>query len=71
MFNIRQDPFEYFDQAPGPLAHAIQAKAHVFHAAGEVVAAHLATFEAFPPVQKGTSPSFDEAMEAMLKGKNA
>jgi len=64
LFNIRQDPFEYFDGAPGPRATVLQSKAHVFHAAGEIVAAHLRTFQQFPPVQKGTSLSFAEALEA-------
>ncbi|CAD5108424.1 arylsulfatase [Zestomonas carbonaria] len=67
LFNIRQDPFESYDQAPGPRTHMVQKKAHVFHAMTGLIVEHLKTFKEFPPAQEGMSLSFDKLKEQILK----
>ncbi len=63
LINIRQDPFEFFDQAPGPKATMIQQKQYVFHMAQDIIEEHTKTLRDFPPVQKGTSLSGAEIMK--------
>ncbi|MBO3273825.1 arylsulfatase [Pseudomonas schmalbachii] len=67
MFNLRQDPFESFEQAPGPRAYLLQKKAHVLYAMTGLIGEHLKTFKDFPPVQEGMSLSFDKLKEQILK----
>ncbi|MNN22697.1 Sulfatase [compost metagenome] len=67
MFNLRQDPFESFEQAPGPRAYLLQKKAHVLYAMTGLIGEHLKTFRDFPPTQEGMSLSFDKLKEQILK----
>ncbi|MCY1279116.1 Arylsulfatase precursor [compost metagenome] len=70
LFNLRQDPFESYDQAPGPRAYMVQKKAHVMYAMTGLIVDHLKTFKAFPPAQEGMSLSFDKLKEQILKQAN-
>lgn len=69
LFNIRQDPFEYYDQTPGPRATLTQQKQFVFHYGTDLVLAHLKTLQDFPPPQAGTSLSLADILEAMKRGQ--
>ena len=69
LFNIRQDPFESFDQAPGPRATNAQSHTYTEYMVMELMAAHLKSLTDFPPAQKGSSLSFDQMLEAVPKGK--
>lgn len=68
IFNIRQDPFESFDQAPGPRALVSQAHTYATYMIKDIVEAHVKTLAEFPPVQKGNSLSMDQLIEQMQKG---
>ncbi|WP_444436216.1 arylsulfatase [Pseudomonas sp. A6] len=67
LFNIRQDPFESYDQAPGPRANLLQKKTYLFNRMTDAIVAHLKTFRDFPPAQKGVSLSFDQLKEQITK----
>jgi arylsulfatase len=69
IFNIRQDPFEYFDQAPGPRATISQSHTFLEYEIEEILTEHLKSLQDFPPAQKGTSLSFEQMMQAIPKGK--
>jgi arylsulfatase len=66
-FNIRQDPFESYDQAPGPRALISQEHSGIGNIVLTLVAEHLATFNEFPPRQKATSLNIDKLMEQMTR----
>jgi arylsulfatase len=68
LFNIRQDPFEYYDQVPGPRATLSQQKQYVFHYGTDLIVEHLKSLQEYPPAQKGTSLSADEIMQNIQKG---
>lgn len=63
LFNLRQDPFESYDDAPGPLSTMIQKKQFVLQDIQDVLYAHLKTLKDYPPVQKGGSLSGAGVME--------
>jgi arylsulfatase len=69
IFNIRQDPFEYFDQAPGPRATLSQSHTFLEYEIEDILAEHLKSLKDFPPAQKGTTLNFDEMMQAIPKSK--
>ena len=69
LFNIRQDPFEYYDQAPGPRATLTQGKQFVFHYGTDLIMAHLQSLQDFPPPQAGTSLSLADILEAVKRGQ--
>lgn len=69
LFNIRQDPFEYYDQAPGPRATLTQQKQFVFHFGTDLIMAHLKSLQDFPPPQAGTSLSLADILEAVKRGQ--
>ena len=58
IFNVRQDPYESYDQAPGPRATLTQQKTWLYNAVMERLARHMATLQKYPPQQKGSSLSF-------------
>jgi arylsulfatase A-like enzyme len=64
-FNIRQDPFESYDQAPGPRALISQEHSGIGNIVLTLVGEHLATFKEFPPRQKATSLNIDKLMDQM------
>jgi arylsulfatase len=68
LFNIRDDPFESFDQAPGPRGTISQSHTYFMYEVVDLLAQHFKSLRDYPPVQKGTSLSFDEMMKAIPKG---
>ena len=60
VFNLRQDPHESYDQAPGPRATLSQQKTYLFNAVMERLARHQATLQKYPPKQKGSSLSIGD-----------
>ena len=68
LFNIRQDPFESYDQAPGPRAGLSQSHTYLQYLVTDVITEHVKSLMAYPPVQKGTSLSFDQILQAIPKG---
>lgn len=74
LFNVRQDPFESYDQAPGPRASLTQKKTGLLEAVNGLVAAHLSSFQQYPPSQKASTLSIDktieEIMNSLQRGKN-
>jgi arylsulfatase len=57
LFNIRQDPYESYDQAPGPHATLTQQKTWLFNEVLQRLGRHIATLQQYPPTQKGSSLS--------------
>jgi arylsulfatase len=57
LFNVRQDPFESYDQAPGPRATVTQQKTYLFNEFLERIGKHMATLQQYPPKQKSSSLS--------------
>jgi arylsulfatase len=57
LFNVRQDPFESYDQAPGPRATVTQQKTYLFNEFLERIGKHMATLQKYPPRQKPSSLS--------------
>lgn len=67
LYNIRQDPFESYGNAPGPRATLQQQKMGLFHMGVDLIAEHLKSLKDYPPAQKGASLSVGEVMEQILK----
>lgn len=57
LFNLRQDPQESYEQAPGPRATTSQQKSYLFNEILDRLSAHMATIAKYPPRQKGSSLS--------------
>ena len=57
VFNVRQDPYESYDQAPGPRATITQQKTWLYNDVMDRLGRHMATLQKYPPKQKGTSLS--------------
>lgn len=66
-FNIRQDPFESYDQAPGPRAELSQRKTYLGAAVMSVIQAHLATLREYPPRQRAATINVAKVIEAMIR----
>ena len=67
LYNIRQDPYESYDSAPGARATLTQHKTYAFNAIMERLAAHAATLQQYPPVQKSASLSIAEMMKKLTE----
>jgi arylsulfatase len=67
VFNIRQDPFESYDQAPGPRATISQSHTWIGYKVQDILGEHLKSLHDYPPAQKGASLNFDEMMESIQK----
>lgn len=65
-FNLRQDPFESYDQAPGPRAELSQHKTYLGAAVMSVIQAHLATLREYPPRQRAATLNVAKVIEAMM-----
>lgn len=63
LFNIRQDPFEYFEGVPGPRTVLQMQKQYVYQMVSDVVMDHIRTLKEYPPVQKGVSLSPAEVIK--------
>jgi arylsulfatase len=57
LFNLRQDPHESYEQAPGPRATLSQQKTYLFNEIVDRLGAHAATLQKYPPKQRGSSLS--------------
>ena len=57
LFNVRQDPYESYEQAPGPRATLTQQKTYLFNDVMDRLGRHMATLQKYPPKQKGSSLS--------------
>ena len=67
LFNVRQDPFESFESAPGARATVTQHKTWLFNATLERLARHAATLRKYPPRQKSSSLSIAEMMQKLTE----
>jgi arylsulfatase A-like enzyme len=65
LFNIRQDPFESYDQAPGPRATLMQTHTYLEYMVQDILTEHIKSLREFPPAQKGATLNFDEMMQAI------
>lgn len=66
VFNIRQDPFESYDQAPGPRADNTQHTTYIANQVLAMVAAHLGTLREYPPSQRGGSLNIAAMIERVM-----
>lgn len=66
IFNVRQDPFESFEQHPRTLGQLPQHKSWMFNTVLARLSAHLKTLKEFPPTQRGSSLSIDKMIDQML-----
>jgi arylsulfatase len=57
LFNVRQDPYESYEQAPGPRAMLTQQKTYLFNDITDRLGRHMETLRKYPPKQKGSSLS--------------
>jgi hypothetical protein len=60
LFKVRQDPYESYDQAPGPRATLTQQKTYLYNEVMDRLGQHMATVQKYPPKQKGSSLSVGE-----------
>lgn len=67
LFNVRQDPFESYDQAPGPRANVSQHKSGLLNIMINKITEHLGTFRDFPPRQEATSLKVDDMIEKITR----
>jgi len=67
LFNIRQDPYESYESAPGARATLTQHKTYLFNATLERLAHHMATLQKYPPKQKPASLSISEMMQEITE----
>ena len=65
MFNLRLDPFERADITSNTFHDWGLSHAFLLGAAQAIVGEHLATYTAFPPRQKGTTFTIDQALKSM------
>jgi len=66
VFNLRQDPFESYEQAPIPPGSLPQHKSWMFNIVVAKMGAHVKTLMEFPPSQKLTSLSVDKLLNQSL-----
>jgi arylsulfatase len=69
LFNIRQDPFESYEQAPGPRATLTQSHTYIEYMVTELLTQHIKSLIDYPPAQKGASLSFSQMLESIPKSK--
>jgi arylsulfatase A-like enzyme len=68
-FNIRQDPFESYEQVPGPRATLTQSHTFMQYQVMDLLKAHFQSLMDYPPAQSGSTLSFDKMMEMIPKPK--
>jgi len=66
IYNLRQDPYESFDSAPGARATITQQKTYAYNAILNVLGHHMATLAKYPPKQRSTSLSISEMMDKVM-----
>ncbi|MEN8194443.1 MAG: arylsulfatase [Bacteroidota bacterium] len=70
IFNLRQDPFESYDQAPGPRANLFQHKTYIANWTVSLLTEHVQTLVKYPPKQIPSSLSAAELIKEMLETDN-
>lgn len=65
LFNLRQDPFESYEQAPGPRATLTQTHTFVGYMVQDILKEHIKSLKDFPPAQRGVTLNFDEMMQSL------
>ncbi len=71
LYNIRQDPFESFDQWPRTLGQLPQRKLWFFNSVMDGVTAHLQTLKDFAPTQHGSSLSIEKTINSIISAHAA
>ncbi|MFZ0255216.1 MAG: hypothetical protein WAN46_06155 [Gammaproteobacteria bacterium] len=66
IYNVRQDPFESFDQYPRTLGQLPQHKPWMFNTILARLSEHIQTLKEFPPTQRGSSLSVDQMLDRMI-----
>jgi arylsulfatase len=66
MYNLRQDPFEYYDQTPGPRAIMFQQKSYILHLVSDRIAEHVDTLKDYPPAQKALASTGADVLKAIM-----
>lgn len=69
IYNLRQDPFESFDQWPRTLGQLPQHKSWMFNTILGRINEHLATLREFPPAQRGSSLSIEKMIDQMMSAR--
>jgi arylsulfatase len=71
LFNVRQDPFESYEQAPGPRAEQSQHKSGIMNIMLRELGEHLETFKAYPPRQEATTLNIDEMISRTARANGS
>ena len=71
LFNIRQDPFESYHQAPGPRADNTQHKTYMVGELARMAIVHLATLKEYPPRQGGRTLNINKRIEEFMRSLTA
>ena len=66
VFNVRQDPFESYEQAPGPRATTTQHKTYLGRVINPIIAEHIASLRDYPPRQRPATLSIARRIEALM-----
>ena len=66
-FNIRQAPFESYDQAPGSRAEITQHHTGIANIILEKIHEHIATFKDYPPRQESATLKIDALIESFTR----
>lgn len=69
IYNLRQDPFESFDQWPRTLGQLPQHKSWMFNTILGRISEHLMTLKEFPPAQHGSSLSIEQMISQMMSAR--
>jgi arylsulfatase len=67
LFNLRQDPFESYDQAPGPRAELMQEHLGILGYVIALIQQHVATFKEHRPRQEATTIRIDSLLTKMSR----
>jgi arylsulfatase len=67
LFNIRQDPFETYEQAPGPRAEISQHKTYLIGQMISIALSHLTTLHEYPPRQAGRTLNISKRFEEFVR----
>lgn len=69
IYNVRQDPFESFDQFPITLGQLPQHKSWMFNTILARIKGHMQTIAEYPPTQAGSSLSIAEMIKKMIDAR--
>ena len=66
LYNVRQDPFESFEQYSRTLEQLPQHKSWMFNTVLVRLSEHIQQLKEYPPTQMGSSLSLDEMIKRMI-----